>query len=337
MKELSDEFHRRMRTYESLEEEALFILEVNLKKADIKLHSISSRIKKLESFLDKVQRKQSERPFEEIQDVVGVRVVCLFLSDINRIGALIRDSFLVVSEDNKVEGTDVSSFGYMSVHFIVTMKKEHTGPRYDHISGLPFEIQVRTIAMDAWANVSHYLDYKTEEDVPNDLKRDFYALSGLFYVADKHFEMFYGARRQSQEEMIELFEGATPQAKAEQEINLDSMTAYLHKRFPDRDHGESKSVSSLISELLEAGYKSIGDIERIVENTWDAFILYENEDPPNSGRYSDVGVVRTSAKLWDDDYLRIAMAHNYEDEAERRRSFSRNQQLYEKYRNMLKK
>ena len=102
-------------------------------------------------------------------------------------------------------------------------------------------------------------------------------------------------------------------------------------------HGDSKSVSSLISELLEAGYKSIGDIERIVEGTWDAFILYENENPPTSKRFSDVGVVRTSARLWDDNYLRISTVRTFEDEAARRRSLRDNKVLYEKYRKMLKK
>src|SRR5207237_2679158 len=104
-------------------------------------------------------------PLNEIHDTVGIRVVCLFLSDIARVGALIRERFSVLVEDNRIEGTDVSSFGYMSLHFDVTMKQEHKGPRYDSISGLPFEIQVRTIAMDAWANVSHHLDYKSDKDL----------------------------------------------------------------------------------------------------------------------------------------------------------------------------
>ena len=51
---------------------------------------------------------------------------------------------------------------------------------------MPFEIQVRTIAQDAWDSVSHYLDYKNNS-IRDELKRDFYALSGLFYVADTHF------------------------------------------------------------------------------------------------------------------------------------------------------
>src|SRR5437588_8316937 len=233
------EFQDKKTTFDHLNTEALYIIQRAFDQTDIKLHSITSRVKELQSFLEKAQRIQANKPFEEIHDIVGVRVICLFLSDINRIGDVIRDSFLVVAEDNKIEGTDVSSFGYMSVHFIVTMKNEYAGPRYDHIVHMPFEIQVRTIAMDAWANVSHYLEYKSETDVPSDLRRDFYALSGLFYVADKHFEMFFRARRQSQQKMAELFETAIPKVTTE-ELNLDSLTAYLQSKFPTRRHGDSK-------------------------------------------------------------------------------------------------
>ena len=66
---------------------------------------------------------------------------------------------------------------------VAIMRAEYSGPRYDNIAVLPFEIQVRTIAMDAWANVSHHLDYKSDKDVPAELRKDFYALSGLFYLA----------------------------------------------------------------------------------------------------------------------------------------------------------
>jgi putative GTP pyrophosphokinase len=68
-------------------------------------------------------------------------------------------------------------------------QKGHSGPRYDPLKHLRFEVQVRTIVMDAGAAVSHHLDYKGGTSVPSELRKDFYALSGLFYVADQHFEV----------------------------------------------------------------------------------------------------------------------------------------------------
>ena len=135
-------------------------------------------------------------PLEEINEIVGIRIICLFLSDIAKITEIIRSQFVFRSEDNKIDGKDLSSFGYMYVHFIVSMP-EYTGPRYESLHSRAFEIQVRTLAMDAWSTISHYLDYKTEADIPKELRRDFYALSGLFYVADTHFQMFFKAREQA--------------------------------------------------------------------------------------------------------------------------------------------
>jgi len=298
---LEHQFKEKVPVFKRLEEEVIFILKSTLVDKGIKVHSITSRVKTFDSFRDKVHRKQSKKPFEEIQDIVGLRVVCLFLSDIAHIGDAIRDTFRVLSEDNKIEGYDAASFGYLSVHFVAEIKKEYSGPRYNQLVGIPFEIQVRTIAMHAWATISHYLDYKSEIDVPKELRRDFYALSGLFYVADTHFEMFFKSRQTLQVEMARFFEKA--KSKLDQEINMDSLTAYLHKKFPDREHSGPQEVSKLIHELANAGYTSIGDIERAVERAWDAFLLMEEEYPPyQSVKFADIGVIRLLFGIIDDNF-----------------------------------
>ncbi len=96
-----------------------------LRQANIKIHSIPTRVKELSSFLDKVKRKELKEPFKEIHDIVGLRVICLFLSDIPRVGEVIRKSFNVLSEDDKIEGVEISSFGYLSFHFSAEMRKEY--------------------------------------------------------------------------------------------------------------------------------------------------------------------------------------------------------------------
>ena len=197
--------------------------------SSVRVHTVSSRIKSFQSFAAKADRNELSDPYAQIRDVVGIRVVCLFISDIQRIGKLIEQAFDVVEQDNKIDGGEVSSFGYMSFHFIVKMKATCSGPRYDAISNRPFEIQVRTIAMDAWAAASHYLDYKSEVDVPSDLRRDFFALSGLFYVADRHFEMFFDARKTAIAEITSTLKQHSP--VWDQELNLDSLRAYLRYSF----------------------------------------------------------------------------------------------------------
>jgi ppGpp synthetase/RelA/SpoT-type nucleotidyltranferase len=113
----------------------LYALKAALERAAIKYHSLPSRVKSPESFLDKVKRRETSEseeiqhgewdPLKEVQDIVGLRVVCLYLSDVERIATVVRNTFQVLSEDNKIQGAEVSSFGYMSVHFVAIMKAEY--------------------------------------------------------------------------------------------------------------------------------------------------------------------------------------------------------------------
>jgi GTP pyrophosphokinase len=290
------EFASRGTVYQQLEEEATFILRSEITRRAIKTHSVTSRVKTLDSFLDKVRRKECNDPFTEIHDVVGLRVICLFLSDVPKLGDLIRDCFLVVEEDNKVEDYDASSFGYLSVHFVARMKEHYKGPRYDAIGGVVFEVQVATLAMHAWAAISHYLDYKRDNDVPKELRKDFYALSGLFYVADTHFEMFFKARQSSQQQMAQL--ARVEGIDINQEINLDSLRTYLETKYPDRRTASPAELSELISEISKVGLKTIGDLEKLAHVATDALLAYERESPPFDRdsnlktRYAQIGVVR---------------------------------------------
>ena len=271
-----------------------------MKGAGIKHHSISGRLKTPESTIDKLKRKQLSDP-HQLTDLVGVRIVCLFLSDIKRIGELIRKHFDVQEEDNKIEDQEVASFGYMSFHFIAKIRKSYTGPRYDTIRDIPVEIQIRTIAMDAWAATSHYLDYKSVQDVPKELRKDFFALSGLFYVADQHFEMFFKARLDSvkviRKELSETPSGGNI------EINLDTLSEYLKKKFPDREQSTPPEISELVAELKSSGYRTIREIDDIIKRTLKAALAYEKEYPPyesvgdsyvpvKGGKFADIGIVR---------------------------------------------
>jgi len=268
--------------YERLVEEAHFTLKEELDKTEIKIHSIPSRIKKIDSFLNKISLYKIKKPFEEINDIIGLRVICLFLTDIEKIGNVIRETFHVIKEDNKIDNSKFASFGYLSVHFIVRLGDNFKGTRYNNICEIPFEIQVRTIAMDAWANISHYLDYKTDKDIPEELKRDFYALSGMFYVADKHFQLFFEQRKENTEEITEVFEKGKIEDINSQPINLDTIKAFLRDKLPD--NLESQNLSPLVEDLSASGLKTIGELNLLIEKNKTKAIKYAEKylETPNS-------------------------------------------------------
>jgi putative GTP pyrophosphokinase len=287
------QFLEKIPIFERLKDEVLFIVKQSLNQTDIKIYSIPTRVKDVDSFLDKARRKEYKKPFEEIQDIVGLRIVCLFLSDIGRISDLVRASFDIISEDNKINDVEATLFGYLSVHFIAKLRSDCIGPRYNFLKGIPFEVQIRTLTMDAWANISHYLDYKSDTDIPTELKRDFYALSGLFYVADTHFEMFF----KSKSKVAKRLEATD--FLPTQEINMDSLRVFLAKRLPDRTRSNLEDISMLVRQLLSNGYSSIGELEVALDISKDALIALEKESRVN---FTDLGVVRVSLDLCDENW-----------------------------------
>jgi hypothetical protein len=142
----------------------------------------------------------------------------------------------------------------MSHHFICELGASLAGPRYDDIKNIAFEVQVRTILMDAWANISHYLAYKGEASVPDDLQRDFHALSGLFYVADRHFELFY---HESQESKSRAKLAITEPGSQDTRLDRDTTLALFQELYPDRKHARPEYVSEFVEEILPFDYRRL--------------------------------------------------------------------------------
>ena len=178
-------YTERKKIFERVKNEAHKILLSQLKIQGIKLHHLGGRVKELDSLIKKSKRKKMLDPFIEMTDIVGLRVVYLFQGDVETIKGIIRKCFRVVKEDNKLENTPVDVFKYSAPHFDVKLPNRFSE---EDIGEMTFEIQVHTICLDAWAAVSHCF-YKGDGKVPIKLEKDFYALNGLFYVADTHFEM----------------------------------------------------------------------------------------------------------------------------------------------------
>lgn len=188
---LKTEYESKYSNYWKLSEIVESILQNEIKSEKVNIHSISKRIKSWDSLLVKIHRKKIENPFDEIHDIVGLRIVCLFLEDLDMIEKIIKKTFFIFETDDKIDGSQPELFGYMSLHMKAKLDKNQIRlpQNSESLFDIPFEIQVRTVAQDAWASISHYLEYKNETNIPNPFKRDFYALSGLFYVADTHFSM----------------------------------------------------------------------------------------------------------------------------------------------------
>lgn len=128
--------------------------------------SSQTRIKSAESMRQKLQRLAfpvtAESAMKNVFDAAGVRLVCPFIQDIDRTAELIRAIPGVQIQTEKDYIRSPKPNGYRSYHMILSMPLRFLGNSQKNVW---LEVQLRTIAMDCWANIEHQLKYK--QNIPD--------------------------------------------------------------------------------------------------------------------------------------------------------------------------
>ncbi len=126
------------------------------------IESIKSRLKSFESIREKMERKGLPLRFDLVEstlnDVAGVRVVCSFLDDIYMLAdcLLRQDDVTLIERKDYIKNPKPN--GYRSLHLIVEIPIFLSGEK----RLVRVEVQLRTIAMESWANLEHRLRYKKQ-------------------------------------------------------------------------------------------------------------------------------------------------------------------------------
>ncbi|MCL2069499.1 MAG: tetratricopeptide repeat protein [Treponema sp.] len=159
---------------------------------------IKGRLKSFESYFRKYifQLKSVDFAEPRITDLIGVRIICLFLEDMAAVEKLLKDNFDVTEVERKGGDRTFREFGYDSVHLLLVIP-EDTAKKHGIPQGETAEIQIRTILQDAWAEVEHELIYKAEFtpfDAP--LKRKLAAVNASLSLADIIFQEIRNYQRE---------------------------------------------------------------------------------------------------------------------------------------------
>lgn len=145
---------------------------------DNPIENLSSRLKRPDSIVEKMQRKDTRPTFASIQDTItdiaGVRVTCSFVSDVRHVFDLLaaQSDITVIAVRDYI--AEPKPNGYRSLHALLEVPVFLT----DGPVPVVVEVQFRTIAMDFWASLEHKIYYKYREEVPQEL------LDGLREAAD---------------------------------------------------------------------------------------------------------------------------------------------------------
>lgn len=120
----------------------------------------TGRLKSYDSVCKKMQKKGLDMKFaqavEKINDLIGVRAVCAYVDDIYKVADLIQkqQDIRIIKIKDYIKQPKKS--GYQSLHLIL----EIAIPFQNEDQWVKLELQLRTAAMDYWANLDHQLRYK---------------------------------------------------------------------------------------------------------------------------------------------------------------------------------
>lgn len=200
---------------------------------NISISKIEGRVKEREECIKKFHLKYrtafetSSTEYEiknHITDLIGIRVICLYEDDIDKINLILSKHFDVIDKTDKIsqiENTE-GSFGYKGLHLDLKLNESrNTLPEYFIYSEFRFEVQIRTIIQDSWSVLDHRIKYK--KSIPNRLKRRINTLAALFELADREFREI---RDSTSEEMEKENLQELTQEELKDESTLESNTKH---------------------------------------------------------------------------------------------------------------
>lgn len=185
---LIHEYRKIIPVYRQIEPIALKVIQDVVDENRFFLMTVQSRIKKESSFSEKIIRKaDSIHSISDVTDLLGIRIICYFSDDLDRICKELLNHFIIDREHSvdKRKGLSVSEFGYMAIHGVFSLKQDGTIP--EELLEHKFEIQIKTVLQHAWAEIEHDLGYKSEYGIPAEIRRRFSRAAGLMELGDQEF------------------------------------------------------------------------------------------------------------------------------------------------------
>ncbi len=203
---------------------------------------ISGRLKKLDSIIEKHEsgRFKIKKTTTELEDLVGLRIVVLFPENKDIIINTLKRELKCIKERNF--DSEVDKFAYSSTHLVLKIPEGWKGvPPWNEHTEKRIEVQIRTLSEHIWAETSHTLFYKGEENIPKAIKRDLHRLSALLEIADdklqnvkdKVLEHFKKVRTASYEEILKM------------DLNPETLKRVFSKYFPAASDEQEKTFQLL--------------------------------------------------------------------------------------------
>ena len=216
---------------------------------------VQTRPKSIASFAEKALRKRDKYidPVNEFTDLCGARVIARTRSEVEALSSFVKERFEIDWENSVDAGERLapSEFGYRSVHYIISFGSATASglPIPESVLGLKAELQIRTTAEHAWADVAHDLSYKGTFELPAKWQRELAVIAAELEEVDHAF----GRLEEGLETYASSYDAYMTDEQIREEIEtLETVLGY--------DPGNAK-LASRVGKLA----MSLGDWRKAVE------------------------------------------------------------------------
>ena len=199
LQQLHQRYQEFCTRYPNAAADFLGAIEDVLSDAGLTYDHVTARVKEWRSLRSKSRKRRPDgtlmypHPWQDIHDLIGVRVTTYHSTEIPRIIEALTEVFEVRRSVDKTAQTRVSgSFGYGSHHLILRVPPARATPVLQAYAGQEFEVQIRTVLQHAWAEFEHDIRYKRRGNTGKlapEVDRAFTLAAGLIELADQQFDL----------------------------------------------------------------------------------------------------------------------------------------------------
>ena len=207
-------FFKEKVKYEKLAEYIVSLIRDDPSAPKESIHTILYRIKDETRLIEKIDQENNSSKIdvksithknfhERIGDLIGIRVICLRLSDIVKVEAYLellveekilqfirepdhRRSFVLPIDPGEAAPQDINlqNSGYSSIHYQVKLGENSEAS--EEFKSIQVELQLRTILEEAWGEIDHKYRYaycRIGTTLPEHIHSGFYNLSAYLQAA----------------------------------------------------------------------------------------------------------------------------------------------------------
>lgn len=229
-------------------------------EAGIEIQTIEFRVKKEDSLIGKLSRKGDKyTSLSDITDILGVRIICFFADDVDKVAAILEKMFFIDWENSVDKRAQLSpdTFGYLALHYICAAEAGLGYPK--KMCGMRFEVQMFSMLQHVWNLINHGLGYKSEFGVPRRVTRKFSRVAGLLEIAD---DEFMSIRDNVKEYSNEIRERIANNTADDVELDLVSLREFVfHNK-------EMRGFLLEIADLCDAKISDIDPESYLVQLRW---------------------------------------------------------------------